>query len=177
MISDLLLAKFTSELSFLQGFLEDEGIPSSLLDSSQGVELPVLTALLQSGEREQPIHFIFVPAGEELETLQLLQMYAPISTQVEDRYLPAFLQVLVTVNRIVGLGSFGLDPENQIYYKHIFPKPKYERWNRDLVMEAFFLFLFLMERFENVLLSAATGQVSVEKAMAELGKIQAAGNE
>jgi hypothetical protein len=171
MISELMQAKYASELSFLQGFLEEEGIPCTLLDPSQGVELPVLIAVREEEGKERPLHFIFVPVGEELETLQLLQIYALIPVELEPSRLAAIEKLLVVVNRMAGLGSFGVEGLEQMYYKYIFPKPKYEKWNRDLIMETIFLFLFLLERFSGILEGAASGQISFETAMDELRKL------
>jgi hypothetical protein len=176
MNSELNMAKYASELSFLQGYLEEAGISCSLLDDSHGVEIPVLVGILEDedGEEERPLHFLFVPTGEELDTLQLLQIFTFISGPVDESHLSAVEKLLVAVNHSVGMGNFGLDPENQLYYKYIFPKPKYERWNKDLIMETIFLFLFLMERFEGVLLAAAEGELSVEEALDELDDISQA---
>jgi hypothetical protein len=172
MISDLLKAKYASELSFLKGFLEEEDIPCTLLDTSQGVELPVLIAVRELDGGERPIHFIFVPVGDELETLQLLQIYAIFPGEVDAVHVGTLEKLLIAVNRLVGLGSFGLDPENQLYYKYIFAKPKYEKWNRELILETIYLFLFLMERFGSLLEAAATGQLDGETALEELKKLQ-----
>jgi hypothetical protein len=176
MNSDLLIAKFASELSFLQEYLEEAGFACQLLDAEQGVELPILVAVYQDEEEEseRALNFVFVPTGDELETLQMLQIFSLISGTVVNEHLASVEKLLVSANRSAGMGSFGLDSENQLFYKYMFPKAKYERWNRELVMETVFLFLFLMDRFGGVLAAAASGELSLEAALEELSRAQQA---
>lgn len=173
----LLHMKYASELTFLQGFLEEEGIHSTLLDSSHGLELPVLVAVHKQDGKERPVNFIFVPVDDELETLQLLQMYAQISLELDMRRLEALEKLILVLNRTVGLGSFGIDPENQLYYKYIFPKPRYESWNRELILETIFLFMFLLERFSGVLEAVASGEMTGAEAVEVLHSMQQSGQQ
>jgi hypothetical protein len=172
MKSQLLIAKYASELTFLQEYLEEAGFACTLLDAEQGVELPILIAVYHDEEEEieRALNFVFVPTGDELEALQLLQIFSLISDTVDDEHLPAVEKLLSAANRSAGLGSFGLDNDNQLYYKYIFPKPKYERWNRELIKETVFLFLFLLGRFGGVISAAGSGELSLEAALAELSR-------
>jgi hypothetical protein len=172
MISKLLQAKYASELSFLQGFLEEEGMSCALLDTSQGVELPVLITARELGGQEVPINFIFVPLADELEVIQLMQIYATIPLALEASRLETLEKMILLVNRLAGLGTYGLDPENQLYYKYIFVKPKYAGWDRPVIVETIYLFMFLIERFSGLLQAVAAGKMSGAEAVQELNKLQ-----
>ena len=171
MISNLTNAKHTAELSFLSGYLAELGFESELVERSETLPMPILISSIGGDAAGRPrlLHFLFVPIEEDqLEILQLLQIHTLFPYEVEADYLTETEKLLSVINQKLGMGYVGIDQENAVYYKYLFAKARYQPLDQALIVETVQLFIFLMERFSNVIESVVTGQQDSGTAAATL---------
>jgi hypothetical protein len=168
MLSELTNAKYTAELSFLEGYLAQLGFESDLLERSETVPMPILITSIGGDEAGRPrlLHFLFVPIEEEhLQTVQLLQIHTLFPYEIQPDTLPETEKLLGYINQKLGMGSVGVDEQNSIYYKYIFAKARYQPLDEPLIVETVQLFIFLMERFSGVIEDVVTGQRDLSAAI------------
>jgi hypothetical protein len=171
MISDLTNAKYTAELSFLDGYLAELGFDSELIERSEVVPMPILVSSIGGDHAGRPrlLNFLFVPIEEDhLEVLQLLQIHSIFPFDVQSDKQADMEKLLSTINQKLGMGSVGIDEQGDIYYKYLFPKARYQPLEQTLIIETVQLFIFLMEQFSNLIESVATGQQSLTMAIEQL---------
>jgi len=171
MISDLTNAKYTAELSFLGGYLDNLGFESELVERSESVPMPILVSSIggDSAGRPRLLNFLFVPIDEDhLDVLQLLQIHTLFPFDLEPAYLEQTEKLLGTINQKLGMGSVGIDEQNDLFYKYIFAKARFQPLDEALIIETVQLFIFLMEQFSSLIEGVVTGQTDLNTALAML---------
>jgi hypothetical protein len=168
MVSDLTNAKHTVELGHLEELFAKMGYHSSLMEPSRIVPIPTLAITMPLDEkgRDRSINVLFVPVADgELETLELLQLHTQIPCQLDERRQPDVEKLIGALNNKIGMGCIGIDANNNIYYRYIYPKAKFESIDERLISETVLLFIYLYERFSHLVESVATGQQSLDTAL------------
>ena len=171
MISDLANAKYTAELSFLEGYLDNLGFESELIERSETVPMPILVSSIGGDAAGRPrlLNFLFVPIDvEHLDILQLLQIHTLFPFDLNPDYLAATEKLLGVINQKLGMGTVGIDEQNDIFYKYIFAKARFQPLDEGLIIETVQLFIFLMERFSNLIEGVVTGQLDLAAAIKKL---------
>jgi hypothetical protein len=164
MISDLANAKYTAELSFLEGYLENLGFESELMERSDTVPMPILVSSIGGDTAGRPrlLNFLFVPIDEEhLDVLQLLQIHTLFPFDLHPDYVAETEKLLAVINQKLGMGAVGIDEQNDIFYKYIFAKARFQPLDEGLIIETVQLFIFLMEQFSSLIEGVATGQMAL----------------
>jgi hypothetical protein len=168
MVSKLTMAKHAVELGHLKDILADLGYDSRVLEPSEGVPIPLLIMALPLDQKgnERYLNFLFVPVeDEELQSLEMLQLHTVIPCQLEESQRVDTQRLVSTLNSKIGLGCIGLDNEDNVYYRYVYPKAKYELFDDSLVSETVSLFIYMLERFSDLLTSVAMGQQDLDTAL------------
>ncbi len=171
MISELTNAKYTAELSFLAGYLDNLGFDSELIERSEAMPMPILVSSIGGDGAGRPrlINFLFVPIDEEhLDILQLLQIHTIFPFDVQPEYQPQTEKLLGIINQKLGMGCVGIDEQNDLFYKYLFAKARFQPLDEALIIETVQLFIFLLERFSSLIEKVATGEIGLTAALATL---------
>ncbi len=170
MNTDLLNAKYAAELRFIERTLKEANFTTQFLDVSKEIPMPMLVVHLTPDERgrERFIHMLFVPASEEeLQTVQFLQLYAPLpfSPGKYTAELPAFL---LGANNQIAIGHLGFDPNGSLCYRYVHVKEKYRMIDAGLVREMVEVFFYMIDRVSPLIEQVAGGQMSAAEAIQKM---------
>ena len=133
--------------------------------------MPILVSSIggDSAGRPRLLNFLFVPIDEEhLDVLQLLQIHVTFPFDPQPETLPQTEKFLGFINQKLGMGSVGIDERNNIYYKYLFAKARYQPLDEALIVETVQLFIFLLERFSNLIEMVVTGEIDLATAVTRL---------
>ncbi|MEM9836845.1 MAG: hypothetical protein AAF828_10105 [Bacteroidota bacterium] len=153
------------DLQFLEGLLNDVGIPTRLTEQSDQYILSFLSVQLEVGSSAPNaiLQLMYIPTAEVLRETNLLQFFAYLSDEVIESSgeINAFLAYL---NTRTPVGYFALDAESKLFYRYVYPMARFKVPAKDHFMEIFDLFRQTFAAFGSTLCSLAAGKINYEAA-------------
>lgn len=137
-------------------------------------EVPITTLAIEleadAKERSRIASLIFIPLEEsDVETLKLLQFYCETSINLENNLSrSAIIELLPTINLKIPLGSFCLDPQNQVVFKYVNALGKSREINPEEFLETLLLWMFTLDSMSALIDSVVTGECRLQSAMQAL---------
>ncbi|MFC4307171.1 YbjN domain-containing protein [Cohnella boryungensis] len=172
MISELEHAKHLAELGGLQAGFEEEGLQTELLERSPDIPLHVLLLALGKDRqnRDRIINLSFVPMPEsDIEWIRLLQLYSIVPCVVAPDRRSAVESVLLAANGVLPLGHFGIKEDGEVYARYVYTVPSSRTVSGDELLEVVSLFHYMLEMFADRIERVASGELSADEALQELG--------
>lgn len=159
-----------AQLGFLEQYLTEAGWPVQLVEPGEFVPVPVLLVGAPHDELDRPrsINFAYVPVGDDLTTLDLLQFYAPLPFRCEPACRATLESLLITLNFQLPIGHFGLTDDGEIGLRHVYLGHAARLIEQDEFMEAVALFTAMQDLFSHVIEAAAIGRISLTDAITAL---------
>lgn len=161
-------ARHLAQLGFLKRILEEAELSVTMLEKSELLPIHILMAgFRQDGEgRDRFLHFSFLPLGDdELESLQLLQIYFtfPFAMKPECRQELALL--LLDVNTRLPIGHIGVSDRDEIHYRYIYALSASETFKEDETLDIVQLFVHMCDMFAEPLEQVANGSLPASEAV------------
>lgn len=118
--SEELLVEFANDL-------QEMGLSVAFLGVAADRPLPSLAVVAPPGDDGAPrsVTLAFVPDDDELEEVDLLQLFLLLSSApIGLRSQAEIAQLLMAANQRAVLGHAGVTDEGELYWRHIWPIPK-----------------------------------------------------
>ncbi|MGI0485747.1 hypothetical protein ACN4EK_09945 [Pantanalinema rosaneae CENA516] len=171
MISEATHARNLAELDFLKRYMDEIGLESKLVERSPEVPINVLlTAIAKDKQgRDRAINFSYIPTSDEdLEAINLLQLYTSVPCDFNPDYRDALEKLLMAINGVLALGHYNLKPNNELFYRYIYIAPKDELLNQAAITETVLLFVYTQDMFVDLIDAVASGKTDLQTALKEL---------
>lgn len=171
MISEATHAKNLAELDVLKRYMDEIGLESKLVERSPEVPINVLLTTIAKDKkgRERAINFSYLPTSDDdLEVINLLQLYTSIPYDFNLAYRDALEKLLMVINGVLAIGHYNLKPNNELFYRYIYIAPKHELLNQAAFTETVLLFVYTQDMFVDLIDAVASGQKDVQAALKEL---------
>jgi hypothetical protein len=171
MISEEISAKTYMDLANLEEHLNDMGLKTQLIERSEKYALNVLLALIEpdSKNRERVINFTFVPVGDDqLDYISLLQFYTNYSFDLNTNYRDDLVKALAVINTKLPFGCISVNENNQVFFRYVHVRQKFEVMDRDAIQELVALYQFAIDIFAPLIEDIATGAKNYEQAIVEI---------
>src|SRR5262245_58767384 len=142
MPSDFIHAQHAAQLACLQGYLDNRGWATELIERSAKVPINILSvaAPRDANERERKITFAYVPVDDEdLDYLSLLQFYSPLPIVPDAAHTHELDTLINVINQGLAIGHFG-HKDSEIFMRHIYTTAQAEMVNEEMFVEAILLF-------------------------------------
>ena len=171
MISDLTDAKHTAQLGFIEGFMEDMGFDSVLVERGEQVSITLLvTQIPREDGGYWELTFLYLPVNEdEFEQIELLQMYCQFHTKVTDQTQAATEKLITQINNhMLPIGRLGIGDNNEVFCRYVLATPKYDMLDQEVFSETVQLFIYMLEKIGQTVEKAAAGLIDLQYALNEL---------
>ena len=172
MVSEMEHAKQLAELGGLQAGLNKEGFSTELLERSSDIPLHVLWLPLgkDARGRERIVNLNFVPLPEsDIEWIRLLQLYTVVPCEIAANRRSALESLLHAANGVLPLGYFGIKEDGEVYARYVYTVPSSRTVSADELLEVVSLFHYMLEMFADRIERVASGELSPDEALQELG--------
>jgi len=172
MISEFEHAKQLAELGAIQAGFAKEEFHSELLERTP--EIPLNVLLLPIGKdgrgRDRIVNLNFVPLPEsDIEWIRLLQLYTVVPGRVAPERREAVGELLLAANASLPLGHYGLKEDGEVYARYVYTAPSSRTVSTDELLEAVSLFHYMLELYADRIERVASGELSPEEALRDLG--------
>ncbi len=170
MISELVHARHLAELGLLQGYLDNAGVQTNMIEKSDIMPLHVLVAALKKDHkgRDRYVNFSFVPISEdELEHIRLLQLYTTIPCDLKPKRKEQVAKLLLAVNSRAVIGHFSIKEDDEIYFRYVHCIPNGKVADEEPFIETVSMFNYMIDLFSERINDVADGKELAE-ALADL---------
>jgi hypothetical protein len=168
---ELVHARHLAQLSFLKQILDEEGLPTTLLEKSEEIPIHLLMAGVQQDQegRDRFLHFSFLPLDEEeIQSTLLLQIYSTLPFAMEGNYREQIALLLLEINTRLPIGHIGMNENNEIHYRYVYTLSSSKTFQSDEILDVLSLFVYMLEMFGGVIEPVAKGTVDAAAAAASL---------
>ena len=162
-----------AELDRFRDLLSKEGYQTQLLAAQDGAPYDTLLVRIESFEEENrlwSLEISFLPGLEnELDDVSILQCFVALSNQLSEDHRPSLNHLIVTINGKLPIGGFGVvDNPKMFFFKHNAMLPNdNDAVSYKILRELIPMTTYLITTFSEPLTKVATGQKTVEEAMAD----------
>ncbi|MFO7681442.1 MAG: hypothetical protein R6X34_15460 [Chloroflexota bacterium] len=128
--------------------LREIGITAVYLEASQDRPIPSLVVSAPPYDDGAPrsVTLAFVPDDEELEYVDLLQLFIPLPLAADEIGSEAGIaRRLMGVNKTAVLGHAGITDDGELYWRHIWPIPQGLPIVASVMFEVLSFFVFSAE--------------------------------
>ncbi len=173
MSQDQIHARHLVELGFLQNIVRDQGLNAVLVERSEQVPYHTLLVDLEPDAEERPRQMAvnFYPADPELvpDTL-LLQYFIVLPVKMDEAGATRLREWLPEVNNQVVVGHFSLSASGplQMHFRYVQALPSASVVTAEAVNDVITLVSYTPLLYQNAFEDLAAGDISVEKARANL---------
>jgi len=171
MLPDKIHARHLAQLGYLQEILDESGLATNLLEKSEAIPLHVLIAGFQADKkgRDRFLHFSFLPLNdEEVEAIQLLQMYSTFPFQLQAGRRQELAALFLEVNTRLPIGHFGINDQDELHYRYVYSISAAKSFERDEVLETLSFFIYMCDMFADAVEAVAGGEASAEQVIQSL---------
>lgn len=148
------------ELGFIKQFLQEIGLTAELHEPSPQLPLSALVVPLAKDDqgRDRYISFSYVPFAEnEVQHVRLLQMYTIIPVTWNEGTKEQLLQLFPLINGSLAIGHFGLNGEQEVYYRYVYTAPGGGVLSKEEILGVIDLFVMGLDAFSPMLEGIASG--------------------
>jgi len=166
------------KLQQFKELIEEAGLVADIIPAEETKSTDVLLVRVGSvdhteenpDEREWQLEISIVPMfGEELENNSLVQFFSCLHPEVPKETANTIYSVLGNFNTQVPLGAFGyVEAQNVLYYRHSQLVHKEDDF-KDTLSELVWLIVFILTRYSDVPLAAASGKYDTNAILKEIG--------
>jgi len=162
-------ARFKASLDLIHQYMTNLGFEAFLAEPNEDLPISILGVELEKDEQERPrtLIFSFIPE-EELENIDLLQLYTVLPISVKEEVGADLGMFLVHVNNLCPIGHFGINTENEIYFRYTLCVKQNEPIAQSIIEETGMLYNYALDSYANIVEEVYTGVVSYEEAMLAL---------
>ena len=167
-------AEHNAELQRIGDLLAKEAYQIEMVPASDLVPYDRLLLRLESFEEKNRVwrlELSYLPALEkELDNVSILQCFVALLDGSADEHRHSLSQLIVKVNVKLPIGCFGfLDNPGTLFFKHNAMLPNDNNpGNYQVIRELVPMTAYLITTFSESLIQVATGQRTIEEAMADM---------
>ena len=175
MSQDEIHARHLVELGFLQDIVRDMGLTAQLLERSEQAPYHTLLVDLEPDAEERPRQMAvnFYPADPELvRDSLLLQYFIVLPVKLDEAGAGRVRAWLPEVNNQVVVGHFSLSigQPPQLHFRYVQALPSAEVISAEAVSDVITLVGYTPLLYQNALEDLAAGDITIEKARANLAE-------
>lgn len=171
MISERGHARHLAQLGFLQRILEGAGLSVQIVEKTELVPLHVLLAGFRQDEegRDRILHVTFLPLDDEqLESLQLLQLYYTFPFQLRPENRAQVAELLLSLNAMLAIGHFGINDQQELHLRYTYALSASETFREEETLDLVELFVNCCDLFGPAIEQVANGTATAEEAVRSL---------
>lgn len=175
MISELTINKQELDLTNLKLILAAQNVETTLLKASETNSLPTLIIPVEIEYTSQDSHYsaTFIPMDPDfVESNSLLQFYYIHDLKIRDGKELDVRRFIADLNLIVPLGSFGLNSDNEIYFRYVSIQDQFEVLKEDTAIETVMLFESSINSFIEFMHAINDGEMTSQEAMEIVREIE-----
>lgn len=165
LLPEVVHARHLAELGFMKQYLDEAGYGSQIVEKSPLVPLHSMVVMLP-GEEGRVLHLSFIPFSEDdLEHLQLLQLYTTAVQVGDTSFRRELEQLLPAVNAKLPIGHFGFKERDEVYYRYVYAVPGAAPLEEEPFVEIVSLFGFVLRMFGGLIEEVAEGRLDLKSAL------------